>query len=462
MSWDLPPALRGPLAKVLGSVGGLCGPPDAGHRAGMPARSAEPVPSKSAFDPPEPGLRRNERCANTQTRGSDRPVIREIEIEGFKSIERLKLELGRVTVLIGENGCGKSNILEAIAFASAAYADRLDHEFLASRGVRSTGSEPRLMRPAFSSVTALPMRVRISAPEHAPLEFLFEEEVSTTLTSWSARVDVLDGKGDEAERTSIDAFQVTLDKVLREKGEASWHHIRSFLLKVARDEILKPYSGGVSGFLVFSPENSALRTFQSEGQILPIGINGEGLFAHLRALERFGRSAILDELNRRLMLIDWFSGFEVPRDLGPGEHRLNIRDRYLPEALLDQRSVNEGFLFLLFYYTLLLSPDAPQFFAVDNIDASLNPRLCARLIRDIVELATQQDRQVIVTTHNPAVLDGLDLSDDDQRLVVVSRTQSGATRVRRVHAPKPIEGAPSLRLSEAFLRGFLGGLPDNF
>jgi hypothetical protein len=81
---------------------------------------------------------------------------------------------------------------------------------------------------------------------------------------------------------------------------------------------------------------------------------------------------------------------------------------------------------------------------------------------DVVKLAKQQDRQVVVTTHNPAVLDGLDLSDEEQRLVVVSRTEDGATRVRRVHAPKPIEGAPALRLSEAFLRGFVGGLPDNF
>jgi hypothetical protein len=56
----------------------------------------------------------------------------------------------------------------------------------------------------------------------------------------------------------------------------------------------------------------------------------------------------------------------------------------------------------------------------------------------------------------------LDLTDDEQRLVVVSRTQTGATRVRRVRAPEPIESAPSLSLSEAFLRGFLGGLPDNF
>jgi AAA15 family ATPase/GTPase len=63
-------------------------------------------------------------------------MIREIRIENYKSIQKLKLELGRVTVLIGENGCGKNNILEAIALSAAAACDRLDNEFLAPRGIR--------------------------------------------------------------------------------------------------------------------------------------------------------------------------------------------------------------------------------------------------------------------------------------------------------------------------------------
>ena len=49
--------------------------------------------------------------------------------------------------MIGENGCGKSKILEAIALASAAADDKLDNEFLASRGMRVT--EPQFMRSAF-------------------------------------------------------------------------------------------------------------------------------------------------------------------------------------------------------------------------------------------------------------------------------------------------------------------------
>src|SRR5512132_2500765 len=74
-------------------------------------------------------------------------MMREIHVENFKSVEKLTLVLGRINVFIGENGCGKSNCLEAIAFAAAATQDRLDNEFLASRGIRVT--EPPFMRSAF-------------------------------------------------------------------------------------------------------------------------------------------------------------------------------------------------------------------------------------------------------------------------------------------------------------------------
>ena len=76
-------------------------------------------------------------------------MIRNVRVENFKSIPDLTLDLGRVTVLIGANGSGKSNILEAIALASAAAQNKLDNEFLASRGIRVT--ETRFMRSAFDS-----------------------------------------------------------------------------------------------------------------------------------------------------------------------------------------------------------------------------------------------------------------------------------------------------------------------
>lgn len=116
---------------------------------------------------------------------------------------------------------------------------------------------------------------------------------------------------------------------------------------------------------------------------------------------------------------------------------------------------------MLFYIALMVSDDTPKIFAIDNIDASLNPKLCTKLITIIAELAEQFDKQVFLTTHNPAILDGLDLNDSNQKLFVVSRAKSGNTRAKTIEAdnlPVDSDGEP-MRLSEALLRGYLGGLP---
>jgi predicted ATPase len=98
-------------------------------------------------------------------------VIAEIVIENYKSIERLVLPLGRINLFIGENGAGKSNILEAIALAGAAQADKLDNEFLASRGIRVSG--PALMRSAFKSAK-LSEAVKLSAEMPSGARFSYE------------------------------------------------------------------------------------------------------------------------------------------------------------------------------------------------------------------------------------------------------------------------------------------------
>nr|HPH20929.1 AAA family ATPase [Haliscomenobacter sp.] len=63
-------------------------------------------------------------------------MLKEITIKNFKSIANDTIELGRVNVFIGENGCGKSNILEAVGFASTGIENRVGNENLISKGVR--------------------------------------------------------------------------------------------------------------------------------------------------------------------------------------------------------------------------------------------------------------------------------------------------------------------------------------
>ncbi len=78
----------------------------------------------------------------------------------------------------------------------------------------------------------------------------------------------------------------------------------------------------------------------------------------------------------------------------------------------------------------------------------------------LVELSKKNNKQVLMTTHNPATLDGLDLNDPEQRLFVVRRNIDGHTIVTRI-SEKPKVTTP-MKLSEMWTKGLLGGLPDNF
>ena len=79
-------------------------------------------------------------------------MIKTIDILNYKSVDKLQLELGRVNLFVGENGCGKTNILEAIGLAAASAAGRLENEFLISRGIRVAGTDS--MRSGFTSTTS--------------------------------------------------------------------------------------------------------------------------------------------------------------------------------------------------------------------------------------------------------------------------------------------------------------------
>jgi AAA15 family ATPase/GTPase len=401
-------------------------------------------------------------------------MIQEITIENYKSIQSLSIELGRVTVFIGENGCGKSNILEAIALGSAAAADKLDNEFLASRGIRVT--EPKLMRSAFNKDSSKHIKINFKNIDNQNFDYSFEIEGEAYP---SYKIENLGIKNVKKFKTILEE-QITAIVKQFEGDELSSQENLEYTIKnliynfsnKIEDEIYDEIDNsvrelnenGLLNFIVFLLELSQIQNFKEEGQITPLGIHGEGLFKYIQNLSQPQFKEKLDEIKEKLELIDWFEDFDIPDNLYPGEKTLKLKDRYLDPDLeyFDQKSTNEGFLFLLFYFCLFIGEETPKFFAIDNIDSSLNPRLCRRLIEELVELAKKHDKQVILTTHNPAVLDGLDLHDDEQKLYVINRKLSGCTRANRIFPLKAPEGKDPVRLSEAFLRGYIGGLPENF
>ncbi|UMY59927.1 AAA family ATPase [Pseudomonas sp. LS.1a] len=411
-------------------------------------------------------------------------MINNIRIENFKSIDKVDLKLGRFNVFIGENGAGKSNILEAIALAGAARARKLDSEFLASRGVRVT--DPVWLRSAFSgssqekpicitvSCEGAKMRYEISLSDdpypkwscHAIDDTGYEISLETLL-SLVKEIEKMDADDEE----KSDALKVLLSSFSGGQPIAGSNKIKTTLavtpaLKSLKDRVDSNSAllSSISDFIIYSPENTKLRKFEEEGQIEPLGINGEGVLKLLSVFDKEVDKTRLEKVKSSLRMLGWFRDFSVVHGSANIPSRIAIKDKWLDSDLngFDQKSANEGFLFLMFYHCLFVSDRTPAFFAIDNIDASLNPKLCEHLVAQLYKMAVEHNKQVILTTHNPAVLDGLDLGCDDQRLFTISRGGKGQTRVRRIEDPSAEGNQRPLRLSESFIRGTLGGLPKGF
>jgi predicted ATPase len=384
-------------------------------------------------------------------------VITKITIKNYKSIEKIDLSLGRINVFIGENGAGKSNILEAIALAGAASAGKLDNEFLASRGIRVTS--PTLMRSNFPGCLDEQSDIEVDVFDGSETEkkFLLKND-NADYSQWQYRdsdADLLAELGSKIEQ-KINSNKRRDERTVNDMFKLL-EAIKRFNVLVINNKL------NISRFVIYSLENSALRTFEKEGQIQPLGINGEGLLKLLTVLSQSEHSATLNEIKSHLSVLGWFKDFNIVPS-NNNETSISIADRFLSEErpFFDQKSANEGFLYLLFYYALFASKLTPSFFAIDNIDVSLNPKLCTRLIQSLVVLAKTHDKQAILTTHNPALLDGLNLDDDEQRLFVVSRDSEGKTKVKRVKKPALKDGFQQPKLSAMFMNGSLGGLPKGF
>lgn len=428
-------------------------------------------------------------------------MITSISIENYKSIDKLDFSLGRVNVLIGENGAGKSNILEAIALAGAAVSDKLDNEFLSSRGIRVT--RPEYMRPAFPGFQASSsIVIDLQSSDHERMSLKVKND-NEPYSKWQC-----EARGESEEAMDIANVLRSLESFLKENSDKESarreivRNIESWLQQVSPDQEQAkqlPKSGtpmrrgglknvkvkldsdghfgqylwkqaykretieSLGQFIIYSPENSSLRIFEKEGQIEPLGINGEGLLRLMSVLHADNKYAhAFLGIRQSLRVLGWFEDLDIIDDENKPASRIEIRDRYIDSTrrYFDQISTNEGFLFLVFYFSLFSCDLTPRFFAVDNIDASLNPKLCSLLMEQLVALAKAYNKQVVLTTHNPAILDGLNLDDDDQRLFVTSRNRKGYTRLKRV--VKEQSTTTPIRLSEAFLRGSLGGLPKGF
>ena len=391
-------------------------------------------------------------------------MLRNITIKNFKSIVDLTLDLGQFNVIIGANGCGKTNILEAIAFAAAANVKKLEQEFLINRDLRLT--KPELMVNAFEegayeleegplkdfSDGAFFVSIGEDGKMNRQIAIAHQPETNT----WH-NMSAYANQEDYAFLNSIQGAELDEESFKDNIQALQKNHPEEFARLI---ELFRPVQSDINAFLIYHPTEKHLKEVK-DSPIFPLGIRGEGLLQYLKDKSlQTDYKEMFESINEGLGMLDWFDDVAVPGDLLSNEYKLSIGDRYLRDSMhfFDQRSTNEGFMFLLFYLTLFNSKDTPTFFSIDNMETALNPKLCTELTSRLIKTAKEKDKQVIMTTHSPFVLDGLDLSDDEVRLFVARRDIDGHTRLERIMYRED----RNMPLSELWMSGLIGGLPDNF
>jgi len=402
-------------------------------------------------------------------------MLSRFTVQGFKSLLQAEVELGAVNIFIGANGSGKSNLLEALGVIGAAAFGSVEPETLRYRGVRL--GLPSLYKTSFRNQ---PFR-RLITLEAETADALYRVGLDNPITSPSAKWRISSESLIDQERDVVTraprGCRIYDSQGKPERIEPPSDQTVAKLALARREDAgaARGLIADLEAFAIHAPTTPVLRGVSTdEVSREPVGLSGGGLPEAVkdvmdRAAEKLGPF----DLDDIWEMIEWAEDMAaVPvaqAAVSPAVKTtpvvLRFRDRFMRKerSVLSAYDASEGALYVLFLLVLASHEHAPKVFAIDNFDHALHPRLAAAL----TSLVTQQlvkdgGRQMLATSHNPLVLDGLDLRNERVRLFAVDRDPEGITRVNRVTVSAALLDRAEergLSLSRLWVMGRLGGMP---
>lgn len=393
--------------------------------------------------------------------------IDRITINDFKALKSTTITPGRVNVLIGANGSGKSTLLEALGVLCAAMTDRVDGNSLSRKGVRL--SAPMLYKSAFNGETR---------SKTISMTMDWQSEIDKSNLCYSVHLNT--PTEENAWRYHSESLTVDGKKVWGRSGRSAEDY-DSYVGMLLNEqdpnlESVRPMIDSFRNYAIYQPFTAALRgVVPDPQQASPVGLNGGRLAEALEEIIREedgdivigGKDPVL--LDDILELIDWADNISIG---SPTKERVNsaipvsrrvieFKDRFLKENIkFTAYDASEGALYVLFMFCLALHPKSPGVFAIDNFDQAMHPQLARSVMRKFSELVIRQKKTVFLTTHNPLVLDGLDISNDDIRLFALNRSPNkGTVSIERIEITDSLISRHQ-SLSQLWTSGRLGGVPD--
>ena len=335
-------------------------------------------------------------------------IIKELDIEGYRSIQKLVLNLGQINVITGANGCGKSNVYKAIYLLSQAAKGEFANTIALEGGI------PSLMwagdkRHANFNKTEIRLNLRVvctdisyelscGIPIYVPHSmFLLDPEIKQEAV-WlgnKKRPSTL-----LLERDSSTAF--IFDQQQNKHTYPFFLSNSESVLAQLHEPHLYPEVASLSKQLenwrfyhnFRTDQNSLLRQPQTGVRTPILSDTGYDLAAALRTIMEIGAEDKLHEAielafpGSKLTIIDPYrkSRFEI---------QIQMKGILRP---LNASELSDGTLRYLCLVAALLSPRLPLVMVLNEPEMSLHPDLIPPLAELIIYAAASS--QIIITTHS--------------------------------------------------------------
>lgn len=381
-------------------------------------------------------------------------MITELKLKNWKSFRDATLYIDPVTILIGTNASGKSNTLDALLFLQ--------------RVASGVGIYPSIqgdvnlqpIRGGVDWVCCKPTRefsmVITLNTEDKDIEYRYElsvlvngvkAEVSgeeLTLLKYGPRsqtpreIRLYYTQTQESAAPGIPSYFSTGTKGPGKRIDVSRSHIvlvqaESFSLRKEVQEGIKEVLSQLQKIFVFDPVPSHMRNYVPFSETLqPDGSNIAGVLAALDPLRKDEVENTLTHYLKKLPERDiqriWtepVGKFQNDAMLYCQENWSSDIDLFHEPHIVDARGMSDGTLRFLAIVTALLTRQPGSLLVIEEVDNGLHPSRAHILIEMLKSLGHDRGIDVIVTTHNPALLDAAGVSMVPFILVVHRDSHTG-------------------------------------
>jgi predicted ATPase len=359
--------------------------------------------------------------------------INALHVAGYRSVRDVRLTLGRVNVLVGPNGCGKTNLYRAMSLLTAAaegrFARALAEEggmpLLLWAGPRGKGPVRMTLGVEFDGL-AYELSCGLMPPVPGGSAFDLDPHVKEEhlwLLQGRKRVELMrrenatvTARDDQGNRVTFPLILSESESVLAELREPH----RFPVLSAVRQELMS-----WRFYHQFRTDSgSPLRHPQIGVRTPVLAHDGRDLAAALQTICEVG-----DRPGLHAAVARAFPGGALIIEADQGRFGLTLK---MPEFQrpFEARELSDGTLHYLCLLAALLSPRPPAVLALNEPEASIHPDLLGPLAELVVKAS--RDSQLWITTHS-TVLAGAIHKLSGAAPVVLEKVD-GMTRISRPDA----------------------------